>query len=256
MPNNTLNAVINTPKVAKAPVDRTKLGWKETFKLMMFESTKDLEKKKLDALKELAASQAEISFLNQLRSMLMVGANNDGSFDVTEQFQALLNKMSNPGSESLMGLLDELGLKFTAKYTPENFNNLFTAIDSLPKEQGQAIWDKLSAIGIQRYPPPPTQEQLDAIGKLVLSDENIGLRKLLIDNKILGTKDKFTKAERESLIESINVNVGQKQSIHNTKSQMTMHYQTLIHQMQQGVPDMAKTLKRIIDKMNDNLKRS
>lgn len=243
------------PVKNKDPIESKQKGWREIFEELMFESTEPLRKKKLDALKELATSQAEISFLNNLRSILMIGANSDGSFDINEQLQALLDKVSKPGSESLMGLLDELGIKFIAKFTPESFNNLFSNIDDLPEDQRQAILDQLSEIGIQRYPPPPTQEQLDALVKLVTKDENIQLRKFLTDNKILTTKDKYTKAERESLIESIHITINQKQSIHGTKSQMVLHMESLINQMQERVPDLAKTVKRIIDKMNDNIKR-
>lgn len=253
--SETIDLVKINPVNGSQPIDSKQPGWRELFNVLMFESTENLRRKKLDALKELATSQSEISFLNNLRSILMIGANDDGTFDVNEKLQALLDKVSNPGSESLMGILDELGIKFVAKYTDDSFNKLFSAIDDLPDDQRQALVDKLSALGITKYPPPPTQEQLEALVKLVSDDENIQLRKLLTDNKILGTKEKFTKAERESIIESIHINVNQKQSIHGTKSQMVLHMETLINQMQERVPDLQKTVKRIIDKMLDAFKR-
>jgi hypothetical protein len=254
--DNTITNTINTPIVGDKDHNSKELGWRELFRIMMYESTSKLKKQKLALLKELASSQSEISFLNNLRSILMIGANTDGTFDVNDQLKALLEKVSNPGSESLMGMLDELGFKFTAKHSEDSFKNLFDSLDKLPQEEGQAIFDKLSEIGITKYPPPPTQEQLDALVKLAAKEDNMKLRKLLTDHKILGTKDKFTKGERESLIESIHVNVNQKQTIHGTNSQKALHMETLINQMQERVPDIQKTLKRIFDKIIDNFKRN
>lgn len=253
--SEAIDLVKINPLEKKKPLDHNS-GWRELFEELMFESTESLRKKKLEALRELATSQQEISFLNNLRSILMIGANSDGTFDVNDQLKALLDKASKPGSESLLAILDELGLKFTAKHTPESFKNLFSNINDLPADQKQKMLDKLSAIGIHAYPPPPTQEQLDELVKLATLGENKELRKLLTDNKILGPKEKLTKAERESLIESIHINVNQKQSIHGTKSQMALHMETLINQMQERVPDLQKTVKRIIDKMLDCIKRS
>lgn len=255
--DDTIESVIETPIVHNTdPAESKQLGWRELFNLLMFESTEHLREKKLKELQELATSQSEISFLSNLRSILMIGANpNDGTFEINDQLKALLNKVSNSGSESLMAILDELGLKFTANYSAESFSQLFSNIEALPSEERRQLLDKLNSIGIHKNQnSSPSQEQLEELVKLATLGENMKLRKFLMDNGIMSTKDKFTKAERESLIESIHVNITQKQGIHGTKSQMVLHMETLIHQMQERVPDLQKTIKRVIDKMLDAIR--
>lgn len=253
---------VNTLKVDRSGSDgdRKDLGWRELFNLLMFESTDELVQKKLKELKALAASQAEISFLNNLRSVLMIGANADGTFEMNDKLKALLNKVANPGSETLMGLLDELGIKFSAEFKGDSLETFFSGIDALPADERQELMDKLSAIGIERHADGGgeqvfTPDQLEELIKLATQEENTRLRKLLVDSGAMKTQTTFTKAERESLVESIHMHVNQKQSIHGTKSQMVLHMETLINQMQERVPDLQKTLKRIIDKLLDNLKR-
>lgn len=238
------------------PVEVKNHGWDELMNKLMFISTLDLKKEESKELRGLATSQSEISFLSSLRSVLMNGANpNDGTFEVNDQLKTLLKKVANPESQSLMAMLDDLGLKFRAQYSAESFNHLFSDIEALPSSERQPILDQLETIGIyQNQNPSPTKEQLEELVKLASIGENIELRRILTKNDILNTQDKFTKPERESLIESIHVTITQKQGIHNMNSQMVLHKQTLINQMQERVPDLHKTKKRVVDKMLDGMK--
>ncbi len=243
---------VSNVKSIKDPLDPN-TGMNTLFTWLMFESTENLRLQKLNELQELASSQAEIAFLSNLRSIFMISAKDDGSFEITDELRKLLSKVSNPGSESLMKLLEEIGLKFTATYTADSFKKMFDEIDALPEDQLTIMKDKLTAIGIDRN-SVPTQQQLDELVKLVTNPENLAIRKLLTDNNILSVKQKFTKAERENFIESIRLTVKQMEAMYETKSQSVLHLQSLINQMQEHVLQLVKDYKRIFDKILHNLK--
>lgn len=233
MPDN-----VNTIEKA-APTSATKKTENRTIdrllRIIMFESTENLRLQKIAQLKKLSTAQNEIAFLNNLRRVLMLGANGDGTFDVNEEMQKLLNKMSNPGSEDLMQLLIDLGLNFNAVYTEGNFKRLFEGIENLTdKNERDNLLTHLASLGIEKG-KAPTQEQLKALVDFVNKAENLPLRKHLTDNNILATKKSFSKPERENFIESIRLAVEQKSTLNEMVIQTATRLQTEIDQRQQYV---------------------
>ncbi|MBA3603066.1 MAG: hypothetical protein H0W50_05375 [Parachlamydiaceae bacterium] len=233
------NSIDNSAEVDKVPDAggpdiNTNMSIDRLLKLIMFEGTEPLRLKKIAQLKNLATAQNEIGFLNNLRRILMLGAEADGSFKVSEELQKLLDKISNPGSEGLMQLLTDLGLEFNATHSDASFNQLFVDIEALPKEEKDLLLNKLFSLGIEKG-KKPTEDQLKALVTAVNNPENMALRKHLTKNKILSTKKTFNKAERENFIESIRLAVEQKSTLNEMIIQTTTRLQTEIDQRQQYV---------------------
>lgn len=233
---STIDNSTNVEKIPEAgePGVNLNMSIDRLLKLIMFEGTEPLRLKKIAQLKKLAAAQGEIGFLNNLRRILMLGANPDGSFTVNEELQKLLDKISNPGSEELMQLLTDLGLEFNATHTDESFNQLFKDIEALPKDEKKLILSKLLSLEIEQG-KKPTEEQLKALVTAVNHPENMALRKHLTKNKILAVKKEFSKPERENFIESIRLAVEQKSTLNEMIIQTTTKMQTEIDQRQQYV---------------------
>lgn len=247
--NNAIDGNVQVESV-DGPENRT---IEQLLRLIMFESTEHFRIQKLNELKKLATSQSEIGFLNNLRRVFMLGANEDGSFDVNDELKKLLDKVSNPGSEGLMQLLNDLGLTFNASYSSESFQNLFAGIDALEDpELSQSLLDQLSALGIDKD-QEPTAAQLEELVKFVSQPENLQLRQHLTGNSILSTKEKFTKAERENFIESIRLTVEQKSTINEMTSQTIIRLQSEIDKMQTLVVQLLKDYEGIKKKINNNI---
>lgn len=233
--------------------DPKDLSIEALLRLILFESTEYLRLKKIEDLKKLSTSQSEIGFLNNLRRIFMLGADEkDGSFTVNDELKKLLEKVSSPGSENLMQLLEDIGLTFDATYSDESFNKLFDGIEAMKPEEAQAFREKLAAIGIERG-KKPTPAQLKELVTLVSKPENLKLRKLLTDNKILGIKSKFTKAERENFIESIRLVTDQKNTINEMTIQTISQHQTQIDQRQQYVIMAAKIYNDILKSIGQKI---
>lgn len=204
------------------------------LKAIMFESTENLRLQKLAELKKLSNSQNEIAFLSNLKRIFMVGAKEDGSFEVNEELEKLLKRMSNPGNESLMQLLVDLGLDFNAVYNEANFTTLFNNIESLNTEDRDLLINKLFSLGIEKG-KIPTEEQLKALVEAVSQSDNLALRKQLTESNILSTKKSFSKPERENFVESIRLAIEQKSTLNEMVIQTATRLQTEIDQRQQYV---------------------
>lgn len=244
IPNNTIidsNAQTSSVSAPIDPNDPQNLSMDALFRLIMFESTEQLRLQKINELKKLSSSQNEIGFLNNLRRVFMLGTNEDGTFTVNDELKKLLDKVSNPGSESLMQLLDELGLNFSAIYSKESFQALFSGISALEdSELRQTLSDQLESLGIKNN-QEPTKEQLEQLVQFVSQPENLALRKHLTDNGILTTKTQFSKPERENFIESIRLFVDQKSTINEMSSQTVIRLQSEIDKMQMYVIELVKS---------------
>lgn len=253
--NTSLDNVDLSVTAINNPTDLKDKSIPQILKWIMFEGTESLRRQKLNELKKLATSQQEIGFLNNLRRVFMLGANEDGTFTVNEELKNLLNKVSNPGSEGLMQLLNELGLTFNATYSADSFQNLFAEIEALEdSEQSRSLLDQLESLGIQKG-QQPTQKQLDDLVKCVSLPENIELRKHLTNNKILTTKDKFTRPERENFIESIRLAVEQKSTINEMASQTIMRLQSEIDKFQMYTVELLKSHKKMGDVILGNMRK-
>jgi hypothetical protein len=224
------------------------------LKCIMFESTENLRLQKLAEIRKLTGAQSEIQFLSNLRRVFMFGSNDDGTFTVNDDLKKVLKKVSNPGSEDLLQLLSDMGLNFTATYTKDNFQGLFSDIEALDAEKSQPFLDQLEAIGITKG-QIPTDEQLAALIETISKPENLELRKLVVDRDILTTKSSFTKAERENFVESIRLAIEQKNVIIEMNFQTVTRLQTEIDQRQQYVTiagkifnDMMKSIATKIGK--------
>lgn len=246
---------LSTSKVKETGDKEPKDQSLETLlRLIMFESTENLRLQKIADLRRLATSQSEIAFLNNLRRIFMLGANDDGSFTVKDDLKNLLDKVSSPGSENLMNVLEEIGLTFDATYSEESFNKLYAGIDAMDPAEAKTLKDQLSAIGIEKG-KKPTPDQLKKLVNLAGKPENLKLRKLLTDNKILTIKSKFTKVERENFIESIRLVTEQKNTLNDMTIQTISQYQTQIDQRQQYVMMAAKIYNDIIKSITQKIGR-
>lgn len=232
--------------------DPKDLSIEALLRLILFESTEYLRLKKIEDLKKLSTSQSEIGFLNNLRRVFMLGAKDDGSFEVTDELKKLLEKVSSPGSENLMQLLEDIGLTFDATYSDDSFNKLFAGIEAMNPEEAKILKEKLTAIGIEKG-KKPTPAQLTELVTVVTKPENLKLRKLLTDNKILATKSKFTKPERENFIESIRLITEQKNTINEMTIQTISQHQTQIDQRQQYVIMAAKIYNDILKSIGQKI---
>jgi hypothetical protein len=243
----------NTNRVRGPGDDKPKdLSIEALLRLIMFESTENLRLQKINELKKLSTSQSEIGFLSNLRRIFMLGGNEDGTFTVNEELKKLLEKVSNPGSENLMQLLEDLGLSFDATYSDESFNKVFAGIEGMTPAEGQALREKLTGIGIEKG-KVPTPAQLKELVKLAAQSENLKLRKLLTDNNILTTKSKFTKPERENFIESIRLATDQKNTLNEMTIQTISQHQTQIDQRQQYVIMAAKIYNDILKSIGQKI---
>lgn len=230
---------IESTKVHKTDLgdDPSNKSIEQLINLIRMERTNSLRHQKIEELKKLTEGQSQVSFANNLRRILTLGAQSDGSFAMTPELQAQLEKAMEAEDNDLFDMLYGLGLRFDVDFDQANFDLFLNALDS---EGNSSIKTKLQDAGLVKG-KKPTDKQMKNFIDILNADDNDELRYLLKDNNLLKNKDKLSKAEKENIVESIRLFVDQKHSMNDMSIQTLIRLESEMDQTYQYLMSVIKT---------------
>ncbi|MBA2727196.1 MAG: hypothetical protein H0U49_03375 [Parachlamydiaceae bacterium] len=218
--------------------------------LIRMKRTNDLRVQKTDELKKLTTGQSEVSFANNLRRILTLGAKEDGSFVMTEELEKMLAKALNSEDDSLTDLLHGIGVRFEINFDQDNFDTLLAALEA---EDNSAMKDQLAGFGFTRG-VKPSDDQLKMLKDLINEEDNTDLRHLFKDSKLLQSKKNYTKAEKENMVESIRLFVDQKHSLNDMSIQTLIRLESEMDQTYQYLMSIIKSFSDTLRTVARNIK--
>lgn len=248
--------------------DANQYSLNELINIIRLMRTDTLSNKTKEELKKLKGGLEEVKILDHLRHLIVSEADDDGDLTLSDDLKKTLSKMIEPGNENLLQILIDIGFEYDVEHDKGNLASFFQAIDA---KDAQNLREKLKAIGVEDgQDPTPEQlqqvnyktlrESLNEIGihdkltdftdelkekllDFVIQPENGDVRKLLHDNKILQlSKDEFTKAEKDELIDAIRSAIEQKQMFNDMAFQTMTRLESEMDQTYQYLLSATKTI--------------
>jgi hypothetical protein len=221
----------------------------QLINIVRLERTNSLTKQKKDELKKLTSGQSTVSFANNLRRIFALGADPaTGEFKMTDELRKQLDKAMNSDDNQLLDLLQGVGLRFEVN---PPYNNIGALLDSLSDDQA-ALKAKITGLGIGKG--NLTDAQLKGLNDLINNEEHADVRNLFKDNKMLKSKDVYSKAERESAIESIRLFVDQQHSLNDMSIQSLIRLESEMDQTYQYLMTIVKTLSDTLRTIARNIR--
>lgn len=219
--------------------------------LIRMKRTIQLRQQKNEELKKLTTGQSEVSFANNLRRILTLGVQPDGSFEMTEELEKMLAKALESEDDALIDLMHGIGMRFDIAFDQDNFDTLLIALEE--DSDSATMKAKLDEIGVSKG-NKPNAEQMQSLKDLINDMDNADARHLFKDSKLLQSKKNYSKAERENIVESIRLFVDQKHSLNDMSIQTLIRLESEMDQTYQYLMSINKTFSDTLRTVARNIK--
>lgn len=248
MADDKNSEVVDAAKKVEPTKNTSNESMWQLINMIRLARTQQLRDQRKSELKKLTDGQAQVNFANNLRRILTLGAGANGDFSMTDELDKQLNKAYSADNHDLFDLLHGIGMRFDIDFDQDSFSNLLDSLEDNPNLKAQ-----LEEIGITAD-APPTEEQMKKLTALMNDEDNVDLRHRFKDNGMIKSRQNYSKAEKDNMIESIRLFVDQKHSLNDMSIQTLIRLESEMDQTYQYLMSVNKTFNDTVRSITRNIR--